>query len=291
MTMVTARSLLHVTGLVVAALVLTAEGGWLLRERSAAERAVARLEQKKQERDWLARQNPAPSARNEAVVEAELAAAEHRLSDLRLSLHGRPGDLLAGPAPTGSTDAFFALANLVEKARAQAAAARVVLRADERFSFSAYANEGPAAEQVARVHRQALLVQYLLEALWEARPLALLSVRRESPFPGGAPARGGQEDYFSLDPAWSVRVPGMIDTEAIRLEFTGQTSTLRVFLGALAAFRQPVIVRSVEVEALAPAGSAAVTGGGIVPVVKQSLSKFAVTAEFVLLAPAAPAAP
>lgn len=273
--------------------VFGAETWWLLRAKAQAERALAALEQKQQERDWLGRQRPAPTPQNEAVIDADLAAATTRLNELRAALRGRSGDALSAPAPATSPDAFFELAGFVEKARAQAALAKVALRPDERFSFSAYANEGPAAAQLARVHRQALIVQRLLASLWEARPLALLAVRRESPTSDGSPvqARAGQEDHFSLDPAWSLRAPGLIDTEPVRVEFTGQTSTLRAFLMSLADSGQPVVVRSIEVDPLPPAGSGSPAGAGTVPVVRQSLSKFAVTAEFVLLNPVSSAAP
>lgn len=266
---------------------------WLLTgARAGAARALAALEQKKQERDWLARQSPVPSAENEAALIADLTAVRARLATLQDGLRPRPPAPLEAPAPARPMDAFFALADLVEKARAQAISTRVTVRPDERFGFAAYANEGPAPDLLGPVHRQQLAVQSLLEPLFESRPLALLGVRRQAPAAGGAPARGAADDFFALDPGLSLRAPGLVETEALRLEFTGQTSTLRAFLNALAALRHPVVVRSVEVEPLPPAGGprSAPAAEAAVPVVRQSLSKFAVTVEFVLLA-AAPAQP
>jgi hypothetical protein len=153
-------------------------------------------------------------------------------------------------------------------------------------------------------------VQYLVEALIEARPQSLLAVQRERPLtaaqrmernqlsttgalPPAAPAaRGGQaEDFLELDPALSLRMPGRVDSDAFRLEFTGQTAALRTFLNTLAAFKLPVIVRSVEVEPVAtgaaPVGPAGASGpsGAPVPLVAQNSSRFAVTVEYVLPEP------
>lgn len=278
------------TLIVALGLVLVAAEGWQLREsRVGAARSLAALEQKKQERDWLARQSPALSPENEEVIAADLAAAGRLRVDLRQALQGKDAGLFAPPPPAKSIDAFFALANFVEKLRARAAQAQVVLRPDERFGFATHVNEGPVAEQLAIVHRQQLATHWLVETLLESRPLALLAVRRERPVADGPrDARDRAEDFFELDRSLSLRQPGQVETVAFRLEFTGQTAALRNFLNSLAVFRQPVVVRSVEVEplsALAPTITSAttVTAGSPVPLVRPSLSKFAVTVEFVLL--------
>jgi len=279
------------TSALVLGLVLIIGEVWGLRElRAAAGRAVAALEQKKQERDWLARQSPALNAENEAAIVADLAATNRLLTELRASLQGREPTLFAPPAPAKSIDAFFELANFVEKLRTRAAQAQVALKPDERFGFATHANEGPVVAQLPIVHRQQLATQYLVETLLESRPLALLDVRRERPDAGGPRVSGDRaDDFFMLDPAMSIRQPGQVDSVALRVEFTGQTAALRNFLNSLAAFRQPVVVRSVEVEPLATAANSSATAqtataGSPVPLVRQSLSKFAVTVEFVLLA-------
>lgn len=280
----------QLTSVTALCLVLVVAEGWVLREsRTTAARALAALEQKKQERDWLARQSPALSPENEAAITADLTSAGRLLAELRPALQGKEAGLFGPPAPAKSIDAFFELANFVEKLRARAAQAQVALKPDERFGFATHTNEGPVAEQIAAVHRQRLATQYLVESLLESRPLALLAVRRERPA-AAAPRdpRDRTEDFFELDRPLSLRQPGQVETGAFRLEFTGQTATLRNFLNSLATFRQPVVVRSVEVEPLAAAAPGAtapsVAAGSPVPLVRQSLSKFAVTVEFVLLA-------
>lgn len=274
---------------------LGAEVWYLQRVRQQAARAVAALQQKIAERDWLAKQSPAPNPENEQAIAAELVQAARTLADLRAGLKGRDADWLSAPPPAKPLDAFFDIASFVEKARAATGQAKVGFAPDEHFGFATYANEGPAPELVPAVFRQRLLVQRLVDTLIEARPLALLGLRREPVAQTQLSAKNLAADFFNFDHALSLRQPGQLDTLAFRLEFSGQTSTLRNFLNSLAAFSQPFVVRSVEVEPLPAAGNGAApasVAGAAVPLVRQNLSKFAVIVEFVLLNPApAPAAP
>jgi hypothetical protein len=295
------------TVVVVLVLILVAEGWLLNRERVTALRAIAALEQKKQDRDWLARQSPALSEENSAAIAKDLATATQVLTDLRTVLQGRDARLLAAPPPAKSIDVFFDIAAFVEKTRALAVRSQVAIRPDERFGFASHANEGPETELVPAVYRQRILSQYLVEALIEAHPRALLSVQREHPLtaaqhaarnqppqpgapapaPAAAPTGGQPADFFEFDPQLSVRSAGRVDGEAFRLEFTGQTPALRSFLNTLATFKLPLVVRSVDVQPVAsdqPQADAAetpVVTGAPVPLVTQNLSKFAVVVEFV----------
>ena len=264
--------------------------------RQTAQKALAALEQKKQERDWLARQSPALSETNEQALTHDLANTKDVIAGLRSALQGKDAKLLATPPPAKSIDVYFNLAAFVEKTRALAGRAQVVIRPDERFGFATHTNEGPDADLVPAVWRQRLLTQYLVEALLEAHPRALLSVQREHPLtaaqhaarnqppqPGAVPVAsaigtGGQPaDFFEFDNQMTVRVPGRVDSDAFRLEFTGQTQTLRAFLNSLASFKLPLIVRSVEVQPLAteapPVDPAAAppAAGAPVPLVSQNL--------------------
>ena len=295
---------------------LLAAEAWLWsRGREQARRALATLEQKKQERDWLARQSPALSGENEQAIARDLAHTQQVLVALRAALQGRDDKIRAAAPPVKSIDLYFDIAAFVEKTRALATRAQVMARPDERFGFASHANEGPEADLVPAVFRQRVEGQYLVEALIESRPRALLAVQREHPLtaaqharrnqpaqPGAAtPAApagpsGAPADFFDFEGQMSVRVPGRVDSDAFRLEFTGQTPALRAFLNSLAAFRLPVIVRSVEVEPLTaeapPVDPAAPppAAGAPVPLVSQNLSRFAVVVEFVVL-PATPEKP
>src|SRR5438105_55871 len=209
--------------------------GWLLeRSRAEAAKALTDLDQKTRERDSLVRQSPALSPETDTAVSAALASANRALADWRKVLQGDDADLPATPAPVRSTDAFFELADFISHLRAEATQARVKLRANESFGFATYANEGPAKDQIGTVHRQRLAAQYLVELLLGSRPQMLLAIRRERP---GADSkrdqRAGTDDYFDWDHASSLRRSGLIEGEAFRLDFTGQTETLQQFLNSI----------------------------------------------------------
>lgn len=295
--------------LVLAVLALAAEG-WLLQQaRQQAARALAGLEQKKQEREWLARQSPALNEPNEQAIAQDLAQAGRALAGLRAALQPREGQRSPPAAPVKPIDVYFDIAAFVEKTRALAARAQVMIKPEERFGFATHSNEGPAEELVPAVFRQRVAAQQLVEALLEERPRMLVGVQRERPLtaaqreqrnrpaPAGttlaSPAAGAvgggvPADFFAFDTADSLRVPGRVESEAFRLEFTGQTPALRAFLNSLAVLPLPVIVRRVEVEPLATESAAlsAPAAGAPVPLVTQNLSKFAVVVECVELLPA-----
>ena len=289
--------------LVLGVLALAAEAWFLQQARQQAARAVAGLEQKKQERDWLARQSPALSEANEQAIAQDLAQTGRALAGLRAALQWREGKPPSLAVPAKPIDTFFDLAAFIEKTRALAVRAQVMIKPEERFGFATHANEGPAEELVPAVFRQRLVAQFLMEALLEARPRMLAGVQRERPLTAaqreqrnqpeqsGAPAAnpaGAAGDFFDYAAANSLRVPGRVESEAFRLEFTGQTPALRAFLNSLAALPLPVIVRRVEVEPLTMefAAAAALEAGAPVPLVTQNLSKFAVIVECVELLPA-----
>src|SRR5690606_31963030 len=148
-------------------------------------------------------------------------------------------------------DSLFALTEFAERMRRKAVEAQVALKPQESFGFASHAHEGPPVEALLVVHRQQRTVQELLDTVLAVRPQALLAVNRERPpaqEEGGGPA--GRVDFFAPSPALLLRQPGLMETDAFRLEFTGQTDVLRDFLAALANLSWPVLVRSVEVESL-----------------------------------------
>lgn len=291
-----------------ASFVAVAAEGWLLyREIDQVGRARITLAQRQQERDWLASQSPALSEENATALADDVTAAEKSLGAIRAALAGR--DRAAEDAPVRPTDAYFAIASGVDRLRALAVRQQVELRPDEPFGFATHANEGPESGLIERVHLQRIVIEHLVTVLFESRPRAFLGVQRERPVPAGrrlvrrapgaeggaeqepAPTGGVPADFFTPDAQLRLRHAGLVDTEAFRLEFTGQTQTLRAFLNEIAAFRLPLIVRSVEVEP-APGGTVAeaetAAAGAPVPLVTQNFSKFAVVLEFVEVLPASP---
>jgi len=284
---------LFAAALVALSLAVLAEAGFLSERWAVARTARRRGDKMNRELRLLAAIQPEPTSANTARIEAELARTNQALAAAKAELippGPAAGRLGSATAPEHRPEAFFDIAAFVEAMSSRAEAAGVFLRPDERFGFSSYANEAPEAGRLAAVLRERRFEQYLLEALIDARPRQLLSVQRERPSgPGGRstanPAGVGAADYFDLDPRLSARVPGIVETTAFRLVFTGGTAALRTFLNKLAGLEVPVVVRAVEV---APAdglrGVSASVRPGTTSLIAQPWSRFTVTVEFVVLA-------
>lgn len=235
---------------------------------SATRTAAKRLEERKTNLEAMAQLAPPPTRAVAAAIESDLAKAQTALASMQGELKGRgpaAERIRSAKVPAARTDAYFDLATFVEKTRDMARKHDVEVRAEAaRFGFAAFANEGPVQDHIEPVFRQRQVAQYLVESLIEARPRAILSVRRERTLskaerdaraqaaanneaPPEPPSDDGP-DYFVVDPRVSARMAGYIDTMAFKFVFTGQTAALRTFLNKLAGFELPVLVREVEVE-------------------------------------------
>ena len=250
---------------------LTAGQAWLLfSQRSAAQRVSAEIQQKKQVLDGYSFQKPFPSRENLAAVEADRRQTEKTRDEIRAGLRatGEVAEKIAAATVPGSpTDAYFDIANFVERVRAQARGASVLIAADNRFGFSAYASTGPVRDLIAPVFQQRQYAEYLIGALLGSKypPKEFVSLQREHPLtpdqkrqldeaiaagqtPPSANDTVGSGDYFVIDPRTSARVADRVETVPFRLTFVGLTASLRAFLNELASFKLPFVVRSVEVE-------------------------------------------
>lgn len=280
---------------------LLATEAWLWSQGHAqARRALAALELKKRECDQLARLSPALNEQNELAIARDLANTKEVVAALCTALRGRDAAILTAAPPATPVDLYFDIAAFVEQARALAVRARVTVRPGERFGFASCANTGPETDLVPAVFRQLVIGQHLIEALLESRPRTLLAMQRERPLTAvqsnqrdhatqsGVTGRGRSEepaDFFDLNGQMALRAPGRLESDAFRLEFTGETPALRALLNTLANFQLPLVVRSVEVEPMAfegastnPAGPASASRAPE-PMVTQNLSKFTVVVE------------
>jgi hypothetical protein len=240
-------------------------------------------------------QVPPPSRAVALAIEEDLGRARHALAAMQQALKGvgpAAERMHAARVPAARTDAYFDLVSFVEHARELARNSGVeVGPAAAQFGFAAHVHEAPETERIPVVFRQRQVVQFLAEALFEARPRTLVSIKRELPLTpreraerdtalaaargegsvaAGAPAAG--VDFFAIDPRMSVRAPGVLEATAFRLTFIGQTSSLRAFLNRLARFELPVLVRDVRVEPAtvveslpAPVAVEAMSGGLAMP--------------------------
>lgn len=254
--------------LIVCGVLALAELAFIYERFAASRAAVKRLAQRETDLQSMAQLTPPPTRDVATAIEADLAKAQKALLSMQEELKGRgpaAERIRAAKVPAVRTDAYFDLATFVEKSREFARKHDVEIRADAaRFGFAAYTNEGPMQDHIEPVFRQRQIAQYLVEALLEARPRSLFTVKRERTrskadreAQAAAIASGqtpleitGEEgpDYFTIDPRVTARAPGFIDTTAFQFVFTGQTAALRTFLNRLAAFELPVLVREVEVE-------------------------------------------
>lgn len=296
-------------GLIILAAVFVVEVALAWRGYRATTQALIELRAKKNEREQFVLHRPSLGEENNQALLVQEHNVAASLGAVRTALRGRAAAALEQPLPPTTIGLFFDLADFIKKSRELAERAHVATRPEESFGFSDYAHEGPAVELAAAVFRQRLLAAQVLRLLYAARPLALLSLQRERPLPGAlgsplpppqfdladrvapSPARGGAgDDFFVLPTVWSLRVPGQIESTALRVEFTGQTQALRVFLQSLADFDLPLIVRSVEVEALnnltQTVGLSAPTApAGLAVFVPPVFSKFSVIIEAIDLLP------
>lgn len=241
-------------------------------ERYAATREAAkRLEQRQVELESMAQLVPPPTREVASAIEADLAKAQKSLAAMKAELTGKGAvaeKIRSAKVPAARTDSFFDLAAFVERMKELAEKNSVEIRPEAaRFGYSKYANEGPETDRIEPIFRQRQVAEYLIESLLEARPRALLAVKRERTMTkaereardmaiaNGQPvedsaayAMSDSPDYFLVDPRVTARVPGHIDAVGFRFVFLGQTAALRNFLNRLASFDLPVLVREVEVD-------------------------------------------
>lgn len=281
-------------------------------ERFTASRAAEKkLRERMTELDGMANISPPPKREVAAAIAADLEKANAALASMQKELkgHGPVAERLRNEKiPAARPEAYFDLATFVEKTRELAKKNEVEVRAEAaRLGFNVYVNEGPEADRIEPVFRQRQIAQYLMEALIEARPRAILSVKRErtvtkaereardAAIAAGQPAPeisdSGDEsgDYFAIDPRDTARVPGYVDATAFRIGFVGQTTALRAFLNRLASFELPVLVRQVEVDVASAEEATSQAPAEEAPAPDQPQAAAAAAAPSILLTADAPA--
>jgi hypothetical protein len=277
------------------------------------------LSDKKKEMQALNLEKIPLTSANRDLIENDLAASTANVAKMQGLLKGN-GDtadqLRAAPVPADAPDAYFSINKFVEDTRKRYQDAMIKIKDDERFGFATYAHKGPDADLIPEVFHQQQIASYLLDALLDAKPAALLSVQRERPLtkeerlaaqsppkaavpgqpPAALPPADSSGDLFEIDPRITARRPGQVDAIGFRLSFVGKTDSLRSLLNKLGNFELPLVVRSVEVEASDPEPAApdpTVDAEGheleAMPKAKveKLLSKFTVTIEYIDLVPAA----
>lgn len=297
------------TAIAVGLVVALMAGGvwWSLQKSGEAGTAERRLRMQLTQWRALAASDPAPVAAVAAELSRRVEAKEEIVQDLQRQLGaGRGNPVVQAELPASRADAFFAIAQFVERQQAAAVEAEVTLIENEAFGFSAHRNSGPADEFRGWVHRQMVVLDGVLSTLWTCRPSELLSVQREDPaqrYPDIATARsreGSPTDWMVWPESRSLRHAGVVDTMALRIRWVGQTSTLRAWFAQLGELDMPLVVRDVAVEPLESGrprggrrsladlfrdeGEPLIEGesgaGGPVPLIEDNAAVFTVTLEY-----------
>ena len=215
--------------------------------------------------------SPAPSQENLAASEENIRQLAAALERQVKATRGRSPELLdREKAPTQPVTMLVQLENFASDFT-QEAATVIPWGADEdrkaqgielpdnfKFGFSRYLDTGqqPEDKVIPELFKQKQILSFILRRLYDSQPFSIVSVQREAlvevvPDPKKAntnqPKQEGKDDEFKIGDI-SAAVPGAIETMAFRLEFTGYTPTLRMFLKKLEEFELPLVVRSVEVK-------------------------------------------
>lgn len=282
----------------VCVVVALGEGIGVYLQFRAARVAHLRLQRARGELRAIEKIQPPVTREVAAEIDADLANTLEALTRLRTELTpvGKTADAFHNtPAPAQRTDGFFDIAAFVERMREHATRRGVRLKQEEHFGFADYVHSGPEPDELSTVFRERFVMEYLLGALFEARPQQLLSVQRERRSTAGTRSTGrsppratlASADYFEWSPQVSARRPNVIEGFALQVSFIGQTVSLRTLLNQLAEFELPLVVRAVEVErvvASADERASAVAGAEVIaPLVPRTLSRFTVIVELIEL--------
>lgn len=238
---------------------------WSQQQAAAATKSERQLRVRLTQWRALNGSQPSPVSAIAEALGAQVAKAERTVKSLRQQLGASGKDpVRKATPPEQRADAFFAIARFMEEQRSAASRTGVPVAETETFSFSAHRNSGPAAEHIALVHRQTLVVSRLLNLLWQTRPVSLTRVQRENPSAkvdtGNAvinvSREGRPEDWFEWPVSRSLARDEIVDTLAFRIGFVGRTATLRAFLAGISAADVPLVVREVSVQPLGSHGQA-----------------------------------
>lgn len=232
--------------------------------------------------------DPAPNKRNLKAAQANLEELQERQAQVYQELR-RGSDLETRQDGVKVISSILRYISDYKKSAdghldANSEPARIEVPANFAFGFEDYVGSTliPEGAIVPKLDKQRKVLSYILDQLFSADPSSIQAVRRENL------EKSKSREKFQIDSAISARVPGVIDTLAFQVVFTGYTPSLRKFLNNLAYFELPVVVRSVEVarvesESKDSASKFFNTKASDVetPVISEIESIFTVTLEFV----------
>lgn len=269
--------------LLVCGVVIIAVSVWLGRAFRADKVARQQLQRLRKEARELTAASPSLTAENEQAMQSELGALRRAWQVARARFPNETPSTTAAKSvvPSERADAFFDIAQYVERMRALATEHRIKTAADERFGFAEYAHGGPDIDDLKWVYRERCAAEKLLRLLVTCRPVELVDVKREQQNRPGEAKAG--VDAFGWESSRALRKPDVLESVALRVIFVGQTVSLRALLNELALPESAAVVRAVEVETAASDAGQRVEHAADEPspLVVSALSRFTVTVEFV----------
>lgn len=262
---------------------------WLGHALRVDKRARQRLQMLRKDARELTAASPSLTAQNEHAMESERRVLQRAWQQARARFPDSADSSTAAKnaVPSERADAYFDIAQFVERMRALLAEHQIKTAADERFGFAEYAHGGPDLDDLKWVYRERCAAEKLLRLLVDCRPVELVDVKREQLNRPGETKTGA--DGFGWESSRALRTPDVLESVALRVIFTGQTVSLRALLNELALPERLAVVRSVEVEPTSAdsdkRSEAEHAADERSPLVVNSLSRFTVTVEFVEVIP------
>lgn len=194
------------------------------------------------ERDFRSMSQVSPSPTESVAQKVEVHVAAYEREVLRLEMALSRGELtkeLSEEAvPRERTDAYFDLVSYTERLRTMARRHAVQIVTEESFGFSEYAKEGPAKKLIEKVFRERQILERVLSMLLLSNPARLTLVERSA---------GSDADEWDEQARLTLAVDGVVKTDFVRVQFSGETASLRSWLNRLGQSGLPVSLRSIEV--------------------------------------------
>lgn len=226
--------------LILAAIVVLLECTILFLSYGSRQKEARREQNLARDFQSMLRVSPAPTEAVARQVEADVAAYQGEVQRLETVLSGGElaQELSEEAVPPERTDAYFDLVAYADSLRTLARRQSVQIETEEYFGFSDYAKEGPETKLIGKVFRERQILERALTMLLLSSPERLMFVERSG---------GIDTDEWDEQTRLSLAVDGVLSTDFVRVQFSGETASLRAWLNRLGQSELPISVRSIEV--------------------------------------------
>jgi len=232
-------------------------------EFSKSSKGEKALKSAKQDLEYAQNGTPAPS-------DANVKAAEDNVAELEVSLGAIYKDLQRSARLSVSTDGVRLVADIlgfiqgyqrrfavteyqwVDPQSLDVVQRKVQVPEGFGFGFDRFKDQASLPEDPEKIKalgKQYQILEYILDTILASGLHGINAVERELIELDEQQRTSG----FSIDQSISAREPGVVDTMAFSVTFSGSTKSLRYVLNEFSSFQMPIVVRSIEV--VRPKGS------------------------------------